>query len=106
MSNSQTLYLRPISNIPQYRLRGAARWMIYHYPHQFNNVIQAKLYLMGIEQTNPQLYKSILRRYFEASDYSLPKVPTWRDPNRYFSTHNNSYGEDLHTYWRANLDTI
>lgn len=100
MYNSQTLYLRPIANIPEYRIRGCCRWLLAHYPYQFRNETDARLYLLGIWQTNPSLYRSILRRYFEASDYHVDTMPK-RDCNRYFSTYGNSYGEDVHMYWHG-----
>ena len=100
--NNITLYLRPISNIPEYRIRGASRWLIHHFPNQFKNEINARLYLLSLSRENPSVYRSILRRYFEASDYHVETLPK-RNPNKYYTAYSNSYGNDIHMDWSMNL---
>jgi hypothetical protein len=100
--NNITLYLRPISNIPEYRIRGACRWLMAHFPGQFKNEINARLYLLSLSRENPTVYKSILRRYFEASDYHVNTLPK-RDPNRYYTAYSNAYGNDNHMDWSTQI---
>jgi hypothetical protein len=101
MENWKTLYLRPKAAIEPYRVNGAARWLLAHYPAQFQDERSARMYLFSLFNSDPQLYRSILARYFEASDFYLQRMPDWRNPNRYFSTNSSVYGEDPHLYWRA-----
>jgi hypothetical protein len=98
LDNSQTLYFRPAANIPEYRIRGACRWLMYHYPKQFKDPVQTRLYLMRIEHNDISLYRSIMSRYFKASDYH-PEYIAWRNPNQYYTTDSNVYGEEPHQYW-------
>ena len=100
LDNSQTLYFRPAANIPEYRIRGACRWLIAHYPQQFKDPRQARLYLMRIEKDDISLYRSIMSQYFKASDYR-PEYVAWRNPNQYYTTNSNVYGEEAHQYWQS-----
>ncbi len=98
MRNDIMLYLMPIANIPEYRIRGACRWLVAHFPSRFVNETHARIYLMNLQQTSPQVYRSIIRRYYQASDY-MPETLPKRNCNRYFSNGVNEYGDELHMYY-------
>jgi len=96
MRNSLTLYLRPIENIPPYRVNDCAIWMVSH--GKFKTFIDAKKWLLIMEEQKPWIYKAIMANYFDAVDYK-PSVIDHRDVNKYKSSISNSYGEDAHMRW-------
>jgi hypothetical protein len=99
--NSVTLYLRPIENIPPYRVRECAQWLVNH--RKFPTVDIAHRWLLLMEDQDPWKYKAILANYFDAVDYTPSYVDDTKNVNDYRSSNTNYYGEEPHMGWRQNI---
>lgn len=96
--NSLTLYMRPMASIPPYQVNNCAKWLVQR--GQFKDFLQAKLWLINQEQTEPWNYRAILAEYFDATDYQSD-YKSKRDVNKYRSTQSNYYGEDAHMWYSS-----
>ncbi len=99
--NSLTLYLRPVEYIPPFQVENCAAWLLKHKTinnRKFRSVVEAKLWLINVEENDPYLYKAIFSEFYEHTDYKS-NVLSGRNVNKYQTSTYNSYGDEAHMWF-------
>jgi hypothetical protein len=94
--NSDTLYLRPIENQPNYQIQNAARWLVAK--GEKPTYKQALHYVIYLESTYPWKFKTLMASFYDKFDHTIKRMK-YKDVNTYKSTDSNFYGDEWHMWF-------
>jgi hypothetical protein len=93
--NSITLYLQPINNQQPYQINNCANWLVGI--GYFKTFINARNYLSVIERVKPWIFRNIMSKYYDVTEYKYPIMNTI-NINTYRTSKYNHYGDEPHMY--------